>query len=80
MQWKKNTVWVTEPKYKKFMKSYNVFNAGQIDNLPQKILAKAKEVKENTALEKLPQLETFVKIIHVKNLSWRGMHMLQGKG
>lgn len=49
------------PIYKKFMKSYKVFNANQIDGLQEKYykdLSTENNIKE---LEKLPRLEEFVK-------------------
>lgn len=57
---------IIEPQYIKFMKSYGVFNADQIDNLPEKYYVKDKEVKQNTDLKKLPQLEIFIKNTEAK--------------
>lgn len=49
-----------EEKFKRFMKSYRVFNVEQIDNLPEKYCIKIEKSTEGGAIEKLPVLESFV--------------------
>ena len=47
--------------YKKFMKSYKVFNANQIDGLQEKYYKVLSTENNTKELEKLPRLEEFVK-------------------
>ena len=49
------------PIYKKFMKSYKVFNANQIDGLQEKYYKVLSTENNTKELEKLPRLEEFVK-------------------
>ena len=46
--------------YRKFMKSYSVFNASQIDNLSDEYYIKPEEENQNKELKKLPELEAFI--------------------
>jgi antirestriction protein ArdC len=49
-----------EEKFKRFMKSYRVFNAQQIDHLPEKYYIKTEKSTEEVAVEKLPKIESFI--------------------
>ena len=49
-----------EEKFKRFMKSYAVFNVQQIDSLPEKYYTKIEKSTEDVTIDKLPKVENFI--------------------